>query len=80
MLYLQIELNVYLCVQAIAHMNGQLEKERVTSIESHSQLGAILLNNCVRACLRLKSPYPVVTSLGDSHPLATRHSCGSVRN
>ena len=37
-------------------MNGQLEKERVTSIESHS-LGAILLNNCVRASLSLRSPY-----------------------
>ena len=57
MLSLQIELKVCLCIQARAHVNGQLEKELVTSIESHSQLGAILLNNCVRACLSLRSPY-----------------------
>ena len=37
----------------------------VTPIESHS-LGAILLNNCVRACLS--------HTLGDSHALDTRVS------
>ena len=78
MLSLEIELKVCLCVQVEARMNGQLEKECVTPVEFHS-LGAILLNNCVRACLSLRSPYPAVTSLGDSHPLATRYSCESVR-
>ena len=73
------ELKVCLCVQARVHMNGQLEKEYVTPMESHS-LGAILPNNCLRACLSLRSPYPAVTSLGDSHPMATRRSYGSVRN
>ena len=75
MLSLQIELKVCLRVQARTHMSGQLEKECVTPMQSHS-LGTILLNNCVRACLSLRSPYPAVTSLGDSHALSTRHSCG----
>ena len=61
-------------------VNVMSEQDQVKTILTVALCVHSWLNDCASAGLSLRSQYPPLTLLGDSHPLPKKHSRESVRH